>query len=160
MGLFNFFKNKDNGFDLEKVLRMEDPDSGLMELDTRLNDISNYGENLSRLTEPQKIALFIGNLEREINNGGFNQFYLNSSGDYAHEASEGLRLIGATKTFEILNRANSVWPKQTVPKDRLKRLELQEKLEEQANPIWEKFDTDYYEYPDHIAALLGSVALT
>lgn len=90
---------------------------------------------MSKLTEPQKVFLFIENLEREVNNGGFNQFYYNSSGDYAHETFNALRTIGANKMSGIVNKANSVWPNQTVPKDRTERQNIQEIIGEQADTV-------------------------
>ena len=76
---------------IDQILQMEDPTSAIIELDTRVNEISNYGEDLNKLTEPQKVLLFVENLEREINNGGFNQFYWNSSGDFAKQTLDGLK---------------------------------------------------------------------
>ena len=154
MGLFDFFKKKDDDFDLDKVLQMDDQTSAIIELDTRVNKLSDYGEDLTKLTESQKVLLFVENLEREVNNGGFNQFYWNSSGDFAHETLDGLKTIGATKMASILTKANPVWPDLAVPKDRTERQAEQEKIEEQANPTWEQCDTEFYEYPDDILTLL------
>lgn len=139
---------------IDEILQMDDPTSAIIELDERVNELSDYGEDLSKLTEPQKVLLFVENLEREVNNGGFNQFYFNSSGDYAHETLDGLKTIGANKMADILAKANSVWPDQTVPKDRTERQEVQETIEEQADPVWGQCDDDFYEYPDDIAGLL------
>ena len=139
---------------IDEMLKIEDPTSAIIELDERVNELSDYGEDISKLTEPQKVLLFVENLEREVNNGGFNQFYFNSSGDYAHETLDGLKTIGANKMVDILMKANSVWPNQTVPKDRTERQNIQETIEEQADPVWEQCDNDFYEYPDDIAGLL------
>ena len=98
--------------------------------------------------------LFVENLEREVNNGGFNQFYFNSSGDYAHETLNGLNTIGAHRMADILTKANSVWPNQTVPKDWTERQNVQETIEEKADPVWQQCDNDFYEYPDDLAGLL------
>jgi hypothetical protein len=154
MGLFDFFKKKDNSFDLDKVLKMDNQTSLVIALDTRVNELSNYGEDLTNLSEPQKNLLFVGNAEREVNNGGFNQFYWNSSGDFAHETQNAIKTIGANRMADIVTKANSVWPDETVPKDRTRRQEIQEKIEEQANPIWEECDQEFYRYPDDIADLL------
>ncbi|MEY3965840.1 MAG: hypothetical protein RL263_1009 [Bacteroidota bacterium] len=154
MGLFDFFRKMDNKFDLDKVLRMDDNTAVVFALDTRVNELSNYSEDLRNLTEPQKNLLFVENAEREVNNGGFNQFYWNSSGDFAHETLTALQTIGANQMADILMKANSVWPNQTVPKDRTFRQEIQEEIEEQANPTWEECDQEFYKYPDDIADLL------
>jgi hypothetical protein len=139
---------------IDEILLMDDPTSAIIELDERVNALSNYGEDLSKLTEAQKVLLFVESLEREVNNGGFSQFYFNSSGDYAYEALDGLKTIGANKMADILTKANSVWPNQIVPKDRTERQNVQETIEGQAAPIWEQCDNDFYDYPDDIAGLL------
>ena len=154
MGLFDFFRKKENKFDLDKVLRMDDQTAVVIALDTRVNELSNYGEDLTNLTEPQKNLLFVENAEREINNGGFNQFYWNSSGDFAHETHTALQTIGANQMADIVTKANSVWPDQTVPKDRTRRQEIQEEIEAQANLTWDECDQEFYKYPDDIAGLL------
>lgn len=154
MGLFDLFKKKNNKFDLEKVLRMGDQTSMIIALDSRVNELSNYGEDLANLTEPQKTLLFVENVEREVNNGGFNQFYWNSSGDFAHETQNALMTIEANQMADIVNKANSVWPDQRVPKNRTQRQEIQQEIEEKANPTWEECDQEFYRYPDNIADLL------
>lgn len=145
---------KSKAMNIDEILQMDNQTSAIIELDERVNELSDYGEDLSKLTEPQKVLLFVENLEREVNNGGFSQFYLNSSGDYAHETLRGLRTIEANKMADILAKANSVWPNQTVPKDRAKRKEVQEAIEEQASPIWDQCDNNFYQYPDDIVGLL------
>jgi len=46
-------------------------------------------------------------LESEVNNGGFNQYFYNftSSGQYAEEARDGFKLIGASKLADLTQRA-------------------------------------------------------
>lgn len=139
---------------IEEILKMEDQTSAIIALDTYVNQLSDYGENISKLTEPQKTLLFVENLEREVNNGGFNQFYWNASGNFAHETLDGLKTIKAKKMADILEKANAVWPDQQVPRDITERQELHEEIEEQADPVWEACDNEFYTYPDNIAGLL------
>jgi len=98
--------------------------------------------------------LFVENLEREVNNGGFNQFYSNSSGDFVEETLLSLKEIGAFKMAEILKRANTEWPNGEIPKDRDVRGELLEKIEEGSEEIWEQCDSDFYKCPDDVISLL------
>lgn len=48
-------------------------------------------------------------LEGEVNNGGFNQYYTNSSGQYAEMVPPLLEKMGATKFAELVNRANRIY---------------------------------------------------
>ena len=139
---------------IDEILQLEDQTTAVIKLDERVNELSDYGEDLSKLTQPEKVLLFIGNLEREVNNGGFYQFYANSSGDYAHETYDALKTIGATKMADILDKANSIWPNRTVPKNGIKRQDVQDSIEEQAEKVWDQCDSNFYGYPDDIAGLL------
>ncbi|MGE8291542.1 MAG: DMP19 family protein, partial [Sphingobacterium sp.] len=47
----------------------------------------------------------ISQLQGEVNNGGYNQFYFNSSGQFAAALPEALKLVGATKFADLTARA-------------------------------------------------------
>jgi hypothetical protein len=51
-------------------------------------------------------------LEAEVNNGGYNQFYFNSSGQFYKQLPEALRLIGAYKFADLTIRANNTYEKE------------------------------------------------
>ena len=51
-------------------------------------------------------------LEAEVNNGGFNQFYCNSSGQFYELLPDALRLIGANKFAELTASANDIYEKE------------------------------------------------
>jgi hypothetical protein len=70
------------------------------------------------------------------------------------ETLDGLKIIGAIKTAEILQRANAAWPEQIVPADHVTRQVLHERIEDEADKIWGVCDQDFYGYPDNISALL------
>lgn len=153
MGLFK--KNKhDSNFNLETILKMDNETSIVIAIDDYLNEKSDYCEKIETLNESQKTFITIESLEREINNGGFNQFYFNSSGDFSHESINALIKIGANKTAEIVKKANSQFPDKKVPKDRTERQEILEQIEDKADEIWEICDTDFYKYEDNLAGLL------
>lgn len=48
-------------------------------------------------------------LEAEVNNGGYSQFYYNSSGQYYLHLPEALRRVGATQFADLTERANKVF---------------------------------------------------
>lgn len=70
----------------------------------------------SEVTEAEQVVLTVEAMEREVNNGGFEQFFLNSSNQYAPVLVSALKQIGAAKTADIANRACKVlgaapgWP--------------------------------------------------
>lgn len=89
-------------------------------------------------------------LEREINNGGFNQYFLNSSGNYANETVNSLKQIGANFTSEILQKAINEFPNKNVPFDQNYRQEIMEQIEDDANDKWEELEEDFFEYNDDL----------
>ncbi len=111
-------------YKIDRVLELENENQIYSELLKRVHQLSKYGTDLSPLSYIQRVVLYVANITGEVNNGGFNQFYFNNSGNYAHETHEALVFIGATKTAEILKQANDLWPDQLVPRDRDKRFEM------------------------------------
>ena len=55
----------------------------------------------SRLSEPEQVFICVWSLEGEVNNGGLDQFYFNSSGDHAITTPDALESIGASRSCPI-----------------------------------------------------------
>jgi hypothetical protein len=136
--------------DIDTLLSSPETNNAIIEIDNYICKLCSYGDTLDRLTEPQKIFYFNQNLEREINNGGFNQYFTNSSGDFAHETIASLKSIGANKTAELLQQAINQFPNYNVPKDKAKRQEILEIIEISANEVWEELDMAFYKYEDNL----------
>jgi hypothetical protein len=62
------------------------------------------------LSQPELDVLAIEALEREVNNGGYGQFFLNSSNEYAGQIVDALKRIGCSTTAAITARALTVIP--------------------------------------------------
>jgi hypothetical protein len=86
----------------------------------------------------------ISRLEAEVNNGGYNQFYFNSSGQFAAALPEALKLVGATKFADLTERANSTFVKEKskITEDQDGTVEGFSKSYEN-NPL-NKFDEEFY----------------
>ena len=56
-------------------------------------------------TAPERIVLVIEALEREVNNGGYNQFFVNSSREYTANIVDALIAIGCPKTARLTQKA-------------------------------------------------------
>lgn len=83
-------------------------------------------------------------LEGEVNNGGYNQFYYNSSGKFYKHLPEALKLVGAEKFADLSERANRTFETENekITKDQDGTLEGFSKSYED-NPL-DVFDTEYY----------------
>lgn len=55
------------------------------------------GERMERLSKEERIFYVVQQLEIEVNNGGFSQFFFNSSGDFANELYDAFMAVGAEK---------------------------------------------------------------
>ena len=134
---------------LDNLLNSEDTNKSVIELDEFISGLPIDAE----MTEPQKLFNYNQDLEREVNNGGFSQYFLNSSGDNAHETVLSLKAIGADKTADLLQKAIDQFPGKTVPKNRDKRTEIVEEIDETAEEVWNNLDQKFYEYEDDLNTL-------
>ena len=139
--------------DLDELLNSDDENGSIIALDNHVSALCGYGDHLEKLSDEQKNFYFNQSLEREVNNGGFNQFFYNSTGDFAHETFESLRLIGAVKTARILQNAINEFPNGTVPKDREQRVVVIKTVEDTANQVWEELDERFFAYEDDLNQL-------
>ncbi len=57
------------------------------------------------LSDEERVILAIEALEREVNNGGYSQFFYNSSNEYARIIVDSLNKIGCNKVAGITKRA-------------------------------------------------------
>jgi hypothetical protein len=93
-------------------------------------------------------------LDAEVNNGGFNQFFWNSSGQFAPEALEGLREIGATKHEELLKKAIQIHKDESAMIGKLKKKGTLEAFSESYKYTkLNKLDDEYYKLPESLEKL-------
>ncbi len=131
----------------------DDLNTRIIKLDNYICQLCNYGDKTEDLTDGQKDFYFNQNLEREINNGGFYQYFFNSSGDFANETIQSLKNIRAEKTADILVEAINQFPDKNVPRDRDKRQSILEAIEQKAVTKWRELDQQFYKYEDDLNAL-------
>src|SRR6185436_580594 len=63
---------------------------------------------LMQHSDVEQVALCMHKLEAEVNNGGFHQFFFNSSGELVPQTLDALKTIGAPKTRQLLERAVAI----------------------------------------------------
>lgn len=99
------------------------------------------------LSNSERVFLCVWNLEAEVNNGGFSQFFDNSAGDYAAETPGALRTIGASGMAELVEKAMAVFGTAGPPADREKRWEAMEALPEPEKERWQELDDAFVQLP-------------
>jgi hypothetical protein len=77
-------------------------------------DLSNDKDVLPALSKERQAIYYIYLVEMEVNNGGFDQFYLNkfvnNDGSYMFDkTTEAFNLIGATKFADLVKRTNQIF---------------------------------------------------
>jgi hypothetical protein len=106
------------------------------------------------LSLPERTFRTIWELEAEVNNGGFYQYFHNTSGRLAPEVVDALRVVGAAAMAAIVGAAiQTVGGDIAWGSDKERQAAL-----ETAGPALraqlQLFDQRFYKYPDNLIALL------
>ncbi|ASK70131.1 hypothetical protein CF168_15415 [Shewanella bicestrii] len=108
----------------------------------------------SNLSEKEQAIYTIWWLEAEVNNGGFHQYFWNSSGEHAVFALKSLNNIGATKTASLLQRAIDVAFNGKLPESRLERQNHLKIDEDSKMGKLGNLDSEFYEYSENFYEML------
>ncbi len=116
--------------------------------------IAKIGTEFRTQPFPQKVFTAIWQVEAEVNNGGFSQYFVNSSSETAWFVVEALETIGAPKTADICKRAiNAAFP-EGLPSNpeqiRAAAADFPDEIEDELSEL----DQEFYTYPHNLTALL------
>ena len=142
-----FFSGK-----VKQILNQLSGQKAIMAIDNLLSSI--FYSKPEKLSEEEKAIVYIEELEREVNNGGFSQFFFNTSGDYTEEVIQALRKIGSTRFLGLVETAKAQFPNSYVPKDRQERQGILANIEKEASLVWNRLDSEFYKYEEDIYALM------
>jgi Domain of unknown function (DUF4375) len=139
----------------DEILSRENPTNGSTVLGALHWRIGQKADSKGEpsLSDTERRMLAVLGVEAEVNNGGFDQYFFNSTGDNAEVALVGLKEMGATATAELLERAMAVFPGSKPPADRFKRQELMQRIAAQSEPVWEKCDNEFYKPKESLSDL-------
>jgi hypothetical protein len=140
--------------DIDKLLSSGDVEESINELDTYISELCNFGSNLNALNVPQRNFYLIQAFEREIDNGGFSQYFFSDSGDFAHETVLALQAVGALKMSDLLQRSFEPFPSAAVPVGQGQRQQFLEKTEDVSDEFWGRLELEFYEHEPELIALL------
>jgi len=138
---------------IEQLLSSDNINNSIIELDNYICALCDWGDDLDALTYPQRVFHFNQELEREVNNGGFEQYFENSSGMYANDTITTLELVGANTTANILRSAIDFFPDKQVPIDQDERVEMVSTMDESVAERWEELDQQFFNYEDNLNSL-------
>ncbi len=111
-------------------------------------------EDFALQSLPQKVFSAIWAVESEVNNGGFSQYFSNSSAESASFVAEALETIGAPKTADICKRAIAAAFPAGLPRApeaiRLFAADFPDEILEKLEPL----DQEFFAYPHSLTDLL------
>jgi Domain of unknown function (DUF4375) len=120
-----------------------------------MSDKASFGkEEFALQSLPQKVFSAIWGVESEVNNGGFSQFFLNSSAETAPFLVEALETIGAPKTADICKRAIAVAFPSGLPKNPETMQSIAADFSEDVLEKLESLDQEFFAYPHNLTDLL------
>lgn len=130
------------------------------EMEQRLQRLANALESKiantagDALSPPERVFRCVWELEAEVNNGGFTQYFFNSSGRHAPDAPAALRAIGAAATAVLVDAALELMGRGVSWGDDVRRQAAVERLEHGAGARLEALDAKFYACPDDLTVKL------
>jgi hypothetical protein len=108
-------------------------------------------KGLSAFTTPERHVYAVQGMTREVNNGGFEQFFFNSSGELAFDLVPALEAIGSRENLSIAQRALERFGKPGSLAEETRHAHL-EKLVENAGEegVWHDLEDEFYENPEDL----------
>ncbi len=111
-----------------------------------------WDKDYGTLPELHRLILGIDTLEREVNNGGFSQYFSNTQGRQAPDLAEALRKIGAPKTADLVQRAFTVFPGPP-SNDWQEWVQCITKMETEHGDFLNTLDSEFYQSNEDLALL-------
>ena len=133
-----------------KIINDKNEQDALLTILDIIQKKCDYGQKMDKLTDGERIIYLIGDVEGEVNNGGFSQYFFNSSGKYANEAISALKTVGAEYTSSLLEQAMKIYKNGPTSES---RNEPEEDLTEDQEEKLNELDNKFYEYKDNLSKL-------
>lgn len=139
--------------DINEIWNMTDRNNFIIAMNSWVCRKCKYGENMTLLSPQERIFYVVQVLEAEVNNGGFSQFFYNSSGDFANELVDSFMSIGAEKIANICKKAiESFCCEIPVNRDDREKF-LDCSINDKINKIIEECDCEFCKYADNLEEL-------
>lgn len=132
-------------------------------LDVDNPDLSEVGQwvfereeelGYEKLSWPEKVFVCIKDIDGEVNNGGFDQYYFNSSGDHAIDAVASLEAIEATHTANLVRKTNALFGEGGPSPDRLSRQAQLDALRGDKAKEMNEIEKEFYQGTEDLDGLL------
>jgi hypothetical protein len=124
---------------LDELLALEDA-RVVCALETRIAGKDQRG---APLAAAERLLFVVIRLDAEISNGGFDQYFFNSTGGDAPDAADACRAVGLDRHAKLVERAIAAVPF-AMSADTDERREQLEALSEDATDVLEALDREWY----------------
>jgi uncharacterized protein DUF4375 len=119
------------------------------------SDKTSFGkEDFKSQSLPQKVFSAIWEVESEVNNGGFAQYFLNSSAESASFVVEALETLGAPETVNICERAIQAAFPTGLPHSVAAIRSAAASFSDEVLAALEPLNDDFFSYPHNLTDLL------
>ena len=143
-----------------EAIQTSDQNQVVIDLSDFIIELEEKAHGISELSISQQTIYYISGVTMEVNNGGFDQYYFNSSGNYAKEAVDAFRRIGSDDIADLVASANARFTDGVVSKDRYQRQDDMNLLEDQGKRDWNDLDNKFYEIQAPVDSLCIKYILT
>jgi hypothetical protein len=137
---------------IDEILELKNSTSMIIELSYGISD-KIHRTGFGSLSLPERVLHHVYWLESEINNGGFEQYFINSSGDYALDTPSALDEIGAYETAKIVKQAIDIFPGGEPPLVREDRIKKIDSMDESTRDKYSELDLEFLKYPEPLEEL-------
>lgn len=145
-------RSHEQGFDSTRMYKLWN--QIISSIHDELHALDASGNEWFELLSPARRAVLLAEqLEAQVNNGGFDQFYLNSSGNGARWTPEALRLLGQDHLAALVERCNAAFDGKLdgtfdgPPRERGQRLAAMSELPDLVRDSWGRADDEFYSMP-------------
>lgn len=146
-------------------LKIYDP---FRELWRSLVERNSLDRSLANFSVQEQRYFAVTLLDGEVYNGGFDQFFSNSSGDYYSLAVDGLEELGALSSLSLVKEAaDTIFGKREPPVDQTERWQFMEAKTKRLSQVVTRYrqtsrlarlDKQFWEDPDQLGSRLGTYA--
>lgn len=120
-----------------------------------VNRVYKSPQGFTGISEPEKTYFAVSCLIGEVYNGGFDQFFSNSSGEFYGRALEGLCELGAETSVALLTQAKEIlFGSGSVPLDKADRWRIMPTVGNAEHPAWgllHSLDVAFWQDPDGLS---------
>lgn len=150
-----FFRKNNN---LTRKLVDEIPDDKLLDVVwdyVNFNMDEDYGakeeKSLMKIPEPFRMVYILRKLQGEVNNGGYDQYFFNSSGYYVFETIQYLKTIKAENTRKLTEKALGLVNKENLEKEEFKEQQINRQIDyDDVCDELDELDSKFYESKENL----------